>query len=675
MKYLSYLSIVLLLIVASCKKGDDPKDKPIKSMDELVVSPNFNYTMVSESNLKVTVKDPQGTPIEGVRLEIYRSYNEETDEGALMLTGISNAQGVFQSQYPLENIADTLYLVTRYIGLPAVTTARVTNGTLDVTIGGPQPEPQFKGSYGIGQMDATYQPLCSYNSQGVPSCLILPRDVITSDFLDDVNAALPERRPVPQYNPHYLAEGNQTDLRILEDADVWITFVHEGAGYRNTIGFYTYDLNNPPTSVNQIQTIYLAFPNFSYLNSGGGLRSGDKVKLGTFPAGTGIGWVLIADGFQNLTFNSNKPHYYSNPNFNPESDPSKRQHNVLLYDAERQRFLISFEDINRMSSGCDNDFNDAIFYVTSNPITAIDYTSMPLVDPNLIDSDGDGVVDAIDDYPNDPNLAFNNYFPGRNQQGGLSFEDLWPEKGDYDFNDMVLSYNINQITNAQNLVAEIRATFTVDAVGAGFKNGFGFQLNIPPSLVQSVTGMNHRENFVTLSPNGTEASQSKAVIIPFDNVYNLFAPQITSGFINTRPGMPYVEPKSITVTIKLTQPQTLTALSLPPYNPFIIVNKNRGREVHLPGYAPTDKADPSLFGTADDDTNLSTGKYYKSKTNLPWGMHTPVRFDYPQEREPIIDAHLVFGQWVQSSGFSYMDWYMPKTGYRDNSKIYQRGGN
>ncbi len=82
------------------------------------------------------------------------------------------------------------------------------------------------------------------------------------------------------------------------------------------------------------------------------------------------------------------------------------------------------------------------------------------------DTDGDGVPDDQDDYPNDPDKAFNNFSPEEGTWATLAFEDLWPGTGDYDFNDLVLFYNMNQITNADNEVVEIDASFYVNHIGA-----------------------------------------------------------------------------------------------------------------------------------------------------------------------------------------------------------------
>jgi LruC domain-containing protein len=659
--------ILFTIFLFGCKKDDSPNDNDnITNMDDLVADANFNWEMTKTVNITVTALDNQDGPIQGARINIYS--DSVNAGGILLLSGITNESGIWETTYPLNANWTTLMITTGYIGLPSETVATIENGAVSVVLGGIQPFPDQKSSPMLKSVDVTgYQYLCNYNSQGVPGCLSPPDDVISNGLLADINAALPERSRVPVDHPEYLAQDNETDIVLLEDADVWVTFVHEGAGYTNALGFYVYDVTNPPANKNAIETIYFAFPNLSYKNSGGGLSAGNKIFLGTFSAGQAIGWVLVANGWNGSAVNTSRTHYYSNPPFNPETNPVHKQHNVSLFDPIRELVVIGFEDLVR--PGGDEDFNDALYYVTANPPEAINNSNVPLLDPTIIDTDGDGVYDLVDDYPLDPDRAFNNYYPGENLDGSFAFEDLWPSKGDYDFNDLVLLYNFNQITNGQNRVVDIIGEFTVQAVGAGYKNGFGFQLPVLPEAVSQVSGFSIEEDFINLAANNVEVGQDKATIIVFDNTYNLFE-GIGSGYINTTDDKPYVEPESITVTINFATPQTVAQLGVPPYNPFIIVNKERGREVHLPGYPPTALVNTSYFGTEDDDSNIALGRYYKSVTNLPWAMNLPVAFSYPVEKEPIVKAHLVFDTWVKSSGFSYMDWYENKFGYRDTEKIY-----
>ena len=239
-----------------------------------------------------------------------------------------------------------------------------------------------------------YQFLGSYTSNGTPLYLESENDVITVATQDLISNALPESFPVPDYNPHYISAGYDTSIILGEAAEVFVTFVSEGAGYRNVLGYYTFDASNPATSAPEIDDITIIFPNVSALGSGGGLEMGNKVNIGNFDAGTGIGWVLIANGWQSNSVTNGYWTLFSNPDFNPESDPVLRHHNVLLTDLENNRILLGFEDIRRDYSSCDNDFNDAVFYVTATPFSSIvttNYATVNSATENVSSSNNGGL--------------------------------------------------------------------------------------------------------------------------------------------------------------------------------------------------------------------------------------------------------------------------------------------
>lgn len=298
-----------------------------------------------------------------------------------------------------------------------------------------------------------------------------------------------------------------------------------------------------------------------------------------------------------------------------------------------------------------------------------DITSFPVIqqgeEPE--DNDGDGVPNSTDDYPKDPEKAYNNYGPGEGVYGTLAYEDLWPRKGDYDFNDVVIDYNYNIVTNASNKVVEINSNFNLKATGAGYLNGFAYELPINQSKILSVTGQELSDNVFTINDNGTEAGQNNAVIIVFDDAHTLFNEE---GFVNTIPDITYYEPVSINVVVEVDGSIEISDLGTSPYNPFIIANQQRGYEIHLSGQANTALADENLFGTDQDDSNINSNKYYQTSNNLPWAIHLPVSFDYPEETVSIEQAHLRFVEWAESGGSSYPDWYLNESGYRNNSLIY-----
>ncbi len=667
----SFVIILMLAGLSSCNKDSNT---PIpETMDAMIVPDGFNYETDRTVTIKVAAFDNANQPIDKVKFDIYAVNH---NENLFLLSLITEADGLAEISRTIPSYFDSILINTGFIGLPSDVKIKIENNTADYSktiafklkvksVAATDPV-QIK----VG--NTIIRTLTGFNTNGVPTNLVTPNDIVDVSFLNDVNASLPEYRPVPQYHPEYLANSNETNLILSQNADVWVTFVHEGAGYKNILGFYKYNLGSPPTNKSSIDTIFVIFPNTSFLNSGGGLSSGNKVKIGTFKANTGIGWVLISDGYRNSTISAGNYILYSDPEFNPEADITKKQHNVLLFDAVRSKVLMGFEDVRR-DQGSDQDFNDAIFYVTSNPITAIENQNYPKVTTTATDSDKDGIPDNMDNYPNDANKAIDNFFPSANSFATLAFEDLWPSKGDYDMNDLIIDYQFNQITDAYNKVVEISGMLILKAAGASYHNGFGFSLPISPSKVKSATGHRLKNNLISLDNNGMESSTTTATFIVFNDNFDILPYSGTLGSgVNTNPDAPFVLPDTIRINIVLNAPENTITLGNPPYNPFIFVNQDRTKEVHLPGQSPTSKANASLFGTSDDRTTIGGNKLYKTSNNLPWSLHISEGFNYPKEKIAIINAYTHFAEWAQSGGVKYPDWYKNLTGYRQSSNIYSK---
>jgi len=227
----------------------------------------------------------------------------------------------------------------------------------------------------ISAFSQDYQYLGSYTSNGTPNYLESPGDNISTSLLESISLALPETFQVPTYNPHYISSNYDTDTYLTSSSEVFVTFVDEGAGFRNVLGFYTYETESPITSAPSKEDITIVFPNSSKLGSGGGLQAGDKVSIGTFPSGTAIGWVLISNGWTGSQVGNGYWRMHSNPDFNSELDPDKRHHNVLINDSSNELIILGFEDIDREMTWCDQDFNDAIFYITASSYSDMNTTN------------------------------------------------------------------------------------------------------------------------------------------------------------------------------------------------------------------------------------------------------------------------------------------------------------
>lgn len=662
----------LALIFTACSKEESSEAAALtrnsQELTEVKFPADFTFKTAREVRAQVTVMSLKDQPLAGTRVSFYQG---DPDQGAKLLgLGVTNSGGQIDMPINVPAYTQEVFVVAHTVGF--ANKYKVAASNIDVQFGGTPASRDFgfgktSGSQSVTPISGNYYYMGSFTNginAGFPSYLENPGDVISQQFLDDVNASLPENSPVPTTNPSYLTVGNELDVVIDAQSDVWVTFITEGAGYRNALGYYVFDTGNPPASVNDIDSIFVVLPNASLDGARGKLQAGDKVKLGTFDGGKTISWVLFQDAWNGSGVNVNSTKFYSRIDFNTmESDPTKRQHTVQLADIGRQLLLNGFEDQTR-SVNSDNDFNDLVFYVTANPWENVNIGGIPPVTPEE-DCDNDGVSDESDDFPCDPVRAVRNTYTGT-----LAYEDLWPSQGDYDFNDMVVDYEIDHILNGANQLVEIEADWTVRAIGAGYENGFGFAFDgLSPSAVSSVNGHNLTKNMINNANNGVEAGQTDATIIAFDNVFDVM-PNPGTKFVNTVQGETTVAPVTVSQLIAFTTPQIQANVGLPPYNPFIFVNGDRGREVHLADQLPTDLVDNSFFGLHGDATDLNAGYTYKTENGLPWAINISESFDYPIEYTPINDAYLNFTNWAVSGGSSNADWFTDAIGNRNAVKIY-----
>ena len=668
---------VMIATISSCVTSTEKIDQIV---DDTLISEELNTTNFSQTKIHIELKTQGEEALSGVLIKLWGG--SPLAGGTVIFKSLTNNEGSITSDYNLPAHLESVVLEISQIGMPNYLIIPVDQldqviikGTdhgfeeLEVASVPGQSFPQDgveTGSYNARIAAAPVTYLSTYNADGVPDVMETP-DVVSSELLSFISASLPEGAPVPVAHPSYLAENAESNLIIEAQADVWMTFVHEGAGYKNVLAFYTYPTGNPPNTADEIDSIVVAFPNASFLNSGGALQTGYKVHLGTFEAGTTMGFALLANGWNGTEATYGNQVVYSNNNLNPESTAEKRYHSVLLYDDVNELFVVGLEDLNRDGSS-DDDFNDAVFYLTANPIEAINRTNVNPID-KPVDADGDGVNDTYDEYPDDPRYAYMYSYPGEGAYGTFAFEDQWPNKGDYDFNDLVADYQYRQIANASNQMVKLEAEYVIKAVGAGFKNGFGVQLDIAPSTISQVSGNYISSDLFALNANGTEAGQTKAVIPVTDDAHAGFEGR---GFINTDESLAYQDPDTITVSVEFNSGITLSGAGVAPFNPFLVINNTRGRELHMPGYAPTDLVNTDYFGTVNDATDLGAGIYYKTQVGLPWGMNLPLSFDYPKEKTDVREGYNNFNQWAQSGGFSFMDWYVEKTGYRNPDRIYKK---
>lgn len=216
------------------------------------------------------------------------------------------------------------------------------------------------------------------------------------------------------------------------------------------------------------------------------------------------------------------------------------------------------------------------------------------------DRDSDGVPDESDMFPDNGELAFVS-----EGEFTLAFEDLYPSKGDADFNDAVVKIKLTEKINSRNEVVEVSVYVTPLASGAGYRNLFGIYIN--------------GERYVLIK-------DLKAAF---------------NGAWNSKRGEKPAAGTPAELNIRFSTPVPRTNMKPMPYDPFIVPNNDSPKgEVHLPSV----------------DTAY-TGKRLDSD-NFPWAIIVPDSWSWPYEGTLIKTAYPEFDEWYLSEGAVSADWYL-----------------
>ncbi len=653
---LSIASLLAITLFSSCERNQEvtPEAEP-ESIFDLDIPEGFMFETTQTASLNFSALNHNGEAFDNLRWQVFTKSPEEG--GQLITEGVSDNSGSFSASLSMPIAKDSLYVGTNFGGIAGEMMA-VENGSLNYSYQQQKLVPVNK-TKGLKSTSFVTKMTFDNDLQG----FMAYRDNGELSALHSSHPETPlESGPFGSTDGFMWGYDTEGGLRAFEAPEEF-----HGNIYGNYIAYDYYVGNTAEPQSMQANTGDIRITDGNKVLSVDFMASMPHQVNGGWQtlyikldesATQGTGWRI--GGMNTFTTGSGNKTLGKNPATAQEIQTILQNVTRVLIAPEGQNGSYYGNGYGPEFIGVDN----VGIYESLDEITILEQGD----DPS--DTDGDGVADELDAYPDDAERAFDNYSPGEDSYATLAFEDLWPSKGDYDFNDLVVDYRFNQITNAENEVVDLEATFVVQAIGAGFQNGFAFILPVSNASIESVEGQVLESGYLEMNNNGTESGPANAVIPVFENAYDI----INSGgsFVNTIADQAYTEPEEITVTIHFTEPLGSEALGTAPYNPFIIANSERGYEVHLPGQEPSSLADESVFGTAFDNTNPDEDKYYQSEGNLPWAIHIPISFDYPYEQISIEKAHLKFAQWAMSGGTEFPDWYEDNQGYRDESKIYQK---
>lgn len=531
--------------------------------------------------------------------------------------GATDENGKFVSSVALPSYLKKLWIVTNNLLVASPIEVELTAGGINfnyqeykkAVLGGRSRAIESGITYPDG-----YDKLGGWDKTGIPDYLLKEKEDLPSAFAkrcaNFAKSVQTDMTPVLTKFPDLLATGTN-DMVLTQSTALVATYFESSSGWNNMVAYYTYKEGESVDLATIKKT--LLFPLYSSIAPKSLI--GEQVLMKywneethqyetTFPAGTRIGWVLLGMGWSNQKATVR----YSNPAYNDD----KKQHSILLSDPELPNyFFMAMED------NVDGRFNDAQFAITASVLHSV---APP---PTIPDEVNKGEVSYV-------------------VKGSLAFEDNWPKTGDYDMNDVVVEFSSTMVKEeSSNKLVRTTTTFKAVNNGATYSNGFGFELDKLTSNRISTVSVSMDAQIIG---EAFEEGTKKPTLILFKN---------TKDVLN----------KPITVVItydKYTNGGVYEKDALPPYNPFIFVNK-REHELHLPGYMPTNKADDTLRGTENDLRVDSEGKemYYISKDNMPFALYISGRsFEWPEEGQNIKNKYPNFENWKNSLGASNGDWYL-----------------
>ena len=646
--------LILVIISASCKK-ELPKIEPtddLVNMADLVIPDDFHFE--TSKQVEVTFVDFKASKSNEIKYSIYLYSDETTSEvitfededgemvtetiqltdvhNNLVTTVISNDEN-FLLNLIIPEYYNYLYIVRNEMGVYTSQIIPVENNK--ASFGG------FK-SVADDPVDVIY----GVNGQGDVFTLNPETgDFVVIDEFPNVYAGAQTCALDPISRTMYTISKSTKDLLAYDiDNNTWEVRGNTGLKgprleYRKEDGLLYFSTTNKVMTINPENGTTISTYTVVGLHEG---KWGDVAfdTDGIFYMATGSG-LYRCDPSGNNTFNAVRISAENLP-FTPTS---------MTFDSNGELWLGSNDGSKGRVAVMDKVTGGWEYRYENLPVRINDLTYLPLDENDVeeTDTDGDGVIDFYDEYPNDAQRAYNTYTPSIYGWGSYAFEDLWPNDGDYDFNDLVVNYRYISVANANNDIVETKLIYKVKNVGGSFHNGFGLELDMEESLIAAVSGYNHTEGIVSLNGKGLENGQAKPVLIAFDDAWDNFDGQEMELLIT------YTNP---------ILPELVGSL-----NPFIFVNGDRGREVHFSDMAPTSLANADYFGTEDDNSDLSIGRYYKTENNLPWGINIIHDFVFLKEKSAIVLGYNKFAEWAESGGQNYPDWYKDQNGYRNDAYL------
>jgi len=534
---------------------------------------------------------------------------------------------------------------------------------------------------------------------------------LPSGLLGTIGSTFPEGVHV---SSSVISSAYDPSVIMTADAELRVSYLYQGASYKSALGYFTWTTDGTSITVVDRQLI---FPYCS--GAGNPLSPGDTVTLRdvngnprVFHSGEHVGFFVVAGGWTGSGVSGWNPSSPALPSTNPALNdtvsnggvahgvvttvdalnPENAQghselarHAILLKMSHIpgalsgfQSVVLGFEDQERTLSNDDNDFNDVMFQVqaftgsgyNTPDNSTISTSQLPTFDAGNPDPDGDGVDGLLDYFPNDPTRAFVN----TTNLETLAFEDLYPRIGDADYNDAVVQYQMDLVTDSSNNLKAISGTYHLIARGAGLDHHFGVAIHGLPS---TASGTIQVESFSTTAAESMSNQTAMPALqqdgggnwmIRIDDLIpstRTALPPVASENANTNTyfAAPSRNPASVRFLVTFDNAISTSTLGTAPYDPYLLAVHSDGLyDIHRPGSLPFPGRPSGLPAETTSSSFLDPNGY-------PFALLVPSNWRYPLEGVSIDKGgrglptpYSQFATWRKSSGASSTTWYAsPRT--------------
>ena len=217
--------------------------------------------------------------------------------------------------------------------------------------------------------------------------------------------------------------------------------------------------------------------------------------------------------------------------------------------------------------------------------------------------------------------------------GTLMFEDMYPQLGDYDFNDFVARYNLRilyKYSRGKYYAHKMCISVQIRAVGGIYK--YEPYIRLTKVKADNIIIETTEKNVKSIKgPNGEAIISYKSPTPPSGYKY-----------YNTEKNEMTKPDKFKEIWITLKNPIEYDDVMDKNYNiDMYIAKENHKQEIHLKGYEP-------VYDQHQD---------YADKNNFVWGIRTWGIFDHAIEGKNFLKAYPQFKGWVTSGGKEYKRWW------------------